>query len=68
MQGAVKRRLTVPTLVVLGGEEVFRHALDPDLYRRKADDIRIEIVDRAGHFVPEDRPEEITRLLLDFFA
>jgi pimeloyl-ACP methyl ester carboxylesterase len=68
MQGAAGRRLTVPTLVALGAEEVFRDALDPDLYREKADDIRIEIVEGSGHFIPEERPDEVTRLLLEFFA
>jgi pimeloyl-ACP methyl ester carboxylesterase len=32
-------RLTVPTLVVTGAEEMFRKIVDPDLARTKADDI-----------------------------
>jgi pimeloyl-ACP methyl ester carboxylesterase len=68
MQGAAKRRLKVPTLVAVGAEEIFRHALEPELYRRMADDIRIEVVEGSGHFIPEERPDEVTRLLLEFLA
>ena len=68
MQGAARGRLTVPTLTIMGARELFRDALDPELYRRKADDLRIELVEGTGHFMAEERPAEITRLLLEFFA
>ena len=68
MRGAGRRRLTVPTLVVMGAAELFASALEPELYRKMADDLRIELVARSGHFVPEEAPAEVTRLLLEFLA
>jgi pimeloyl-ACP methyl ester carboxylesterase len=62
------RRLTVPTLLLMGGKDLLRKALEPDLYRTKADSFRTEIVDGAGHWLMDEAPDEVTRHLLDFFA
>ena len=62
------KRLNVPTLVVMGGSELLRKALQPEVYERKGDDVRTEIVDGSGHWVMEEAPAEVTRILLDFFA
>ena len=63
-----KQRLTVPTLVMHGGEEpksVQR------LYRggeENADDLEVVTIPGGDHFLPEERPEEVSRAILDFFA
>ena len=62
------RRLTVPTLVLMGGSDLLRKGLDPEAYTRQADDIRTVVVDNAAHWLPEEQPDEVTRLLLEFFA
>jgi pimeloyl-ACP methyl ester carboxylesterase len=61
-------RITVPTLVVIGAEEMFRKVLDPDLARSKADDIRFELVHGSGHWLMEEAPDAVNELLLEFLA
>jgi pimeloyl-ACP methyl ester carboxylesterase len=69
MRGATKgKRLNVPTLVVMGGRELLMKTLQPEVYEKKGDDVRTEIVADSGHWLPEEQPEETTRILLDFFA
>jgi pimeloyl-ACP methyl ester carboxylesterase len=62
------KRLDVPTLVVMGGRDLLKKALQPEVYEKKGDDVRTAIIDDCGHWVPEEQPEELTRILLDFFA
>ena len=69
MRGAFDdRRLTVPTLVLMGGSDMLRKGLQPELYEQRADDIRTVVVDNAGHWLTEEQPDEVSRHLLDFFA
>ena len=61
------KRLGVPTLVIMGRRELLAKALQPEVYETKGDDVRTELVD-SNHWAAEERPEEVTRLLLEFFA
>ena len=61
-------RLTVPTLLVLGAREFLRRAVDEDAYRDHVDDLRVETVADSGHWLLDESPDEVARLLLDFFA
>jgi pimeloyl-ACP methyl ester carboxylesterase len=56
---------TVPTLGVFGGNEPGLD-LTEDQDKHFAGDYRREVVEGAGHFVQRERPEELTRLLLDW--
>ena len=68
MRGAFAgKRLGVPSLVIMGGRELLMSALQPETYEKRGDSVRTEVVD-SNHWIPEERPEELTRLLLDFFA
>jgi pimeloyl-ACP methyl ester carboxylesterase len=60
------RRLEVPTLVLYGQRDPI---LPPELYQgheEHADRLRAEGVPRAGHFLPEERPELVTERILEF--
>jgi pimeloyl-ACP methyl ester carboxylesterase len=67
-----RRRLTVPTLVVLGRrdqpwteENMGRVCRGPERY---ADRVEFAYVDDAAHFLTDDAPAEVAGLALDWFA
>ena len=67
-----RRRLTVPTLAVLGRrdhpwteENMERVCRSPERY---ADRVEFAYVDDAAHFVTDDAPSEVTELAVDWFA
>ncbi len=62
----VKEPIATPTLAV-GGEHLFGAAVGDNL-RSAAADLRTVVIDGCGHFVSEERPRELARLLLTFFA
>ncbi len=66
---AVRRPVNVPALQVHGSADGFlrRELADADgaaLTR----DFRFEVVDGAGHFLPEEAPDRISELLLDWLG
>lgn len=55
--------LTVPVLILWGDSDEFQDVTDG---RRLADQVpsaRFMVVKEAGHFLPEDQPEEVARLI-----
>ncbi|MDX1642939.1 MAG: alpha/beta hydrolase [Thermoanaerobaculia bacterium] len=62
------RRITVPTLLLWGRRDRF---LDPRLAEANCefcDDVRLEMLDRAGHWLQHEEPETVDRLLLEHLA
>lgn len=61
-------RLTVPTLMLHGAED--RILREPFLRGVEAygDDVTLELVPGAGHFIADEQPELVARRVLDFFA
>ncbi len=58
-------RLDVPTLIVWGEADVFQKL---EFGRRLKERMRradLVVIPGAGHFVPEDRPEEVARVIRD---
>jgi pimeloyl-ACP methyl ester carboxylesterase len=60
-----KKKLPMPVLA-LGGEFGEGDSV-LDSVKQVAEDVRGGIVERAGHFIPEERPDQLVKLMLDFF-
>ena len=65
--GYLSKRLTTPTRVLYGAEE----GLAPELlggFERNADDMRLEVVPGAAHYLVDERPQLVAERALEFFA
>jgi pimeloyl-ACP methyl ester carboxylesterase len=62
------RRLTTRTMLVMGRSDLLVKGIDRDALHERADDLRFEMIGGSGHWVLDERPAELTELLLDFFA
>jgi pimeloyl-ACP methyl ester carboxylesterase len=61
-----QRKIEVPTMVVWGAADpVLPVHLTDDLARHIAD-LRLELLDGIGHFVPEEAPDELASLIASF--
>ena len=59
-------RLRVPTLHVNGAEDPLTRAVPRDAWRPYADDMRFELLPDCGHFLAEERPDELLDRLTEF--
>ena len=63
-----RRRLAVPTLLLGGAADpVFRPAVLGG-GERFADDLRVEVLPGAGHWLPEERPDEVAAAARSLFG
>lgn len=64
---ALRRPVEVPALQVHGTRDgLMRHELADADAVALARDFRYEVIDGAGHYLPEEAPEQVTRILLDW--
>jgi pimeloyl-ACP methyl ester carboxylesterase len=61
------RRLTVPTRLVVGTKDPVAGDMG-DGYRQYADDMEVEYVQGAGHWLPDEKPQVVLERALGFFA
>ena len=61
-------RLQAPTMLVVGSLSGVVVSDDVEEFRRRKPDVRVEVVDDAGHSIQGDQPLELARLLTVFFA
>ena len=65
-QATASEPLTMPVLAV-GGDASMGAAMAVSI-RQAADDVEGAVIERCGHYVPEERPDELLALLLRFGA
>ena len=61
-------RLTTPTLLVFGTEDVVISRRMIDREHENADDLRVVLVEDCGHFIAEEQPGIVVKNALEFFA
>lgn len=63
---ATLKTITVPTLIITGGEDILTGIPDAELMQRHIPGSQMKIVANAGHYSPWEQPEEAGRLLRQF--
>jgi pimeloyl-ACP methyl ester carboxylesterase len=61
-------RLTVPTVIMAGGEDWMMPPIIHAGADRHAVDLRLRVVPGAGHFLPDERPAEVAEAARELFA
>jgi len=65
---AAGQRLAMPVLALWGDSGLPSRLPVLDIWRRYADDVRGQAVAGCGHFLPEERPDEVAGQLLAFLG
>ena len=61
-------RLRTPTRLLVGAEDPVVHPASLGGYQEFADDLAVEVVDAASHWVADERPDAVLAHALEFFA
>jgi pimeloyl-ACP methyl ester carboxylesterase len=64
----LQRRLSVPTRVLIGKKDLLYDPGLEELLRMNADDVEVEALDDASHFLPEEKSELVRDRVLEFLA
>jgi pimeloyl-ACP methyl ester carboxylesterase len=59
-------KLEIPTFIVWGREDVFQPIHYGARLAAAMPHARFEVVEHAGHFLPEDHPEALAAYIADF--
>jgi pimeloyl-ACP methyl ester carboxylesterase len=63
-RGDRSARLSIPSLLLMGGASPLRRVLDP----QPSHNLRVQSIPRAGHFLPEEAPESVLAQAVPFLA
>ncbi|MFQ5803413.1 MAG: alpha/beta fold hydrolase [Candidatus Methylomirabilales bacterium] len=66
IRAAEIERLTVPVLILWGNADDFQGVMIGQTLADQLPSARLVVVKDAGHFLPEDQPEEVARLMRAF--
>jgi pimeloyl-ACP methyl ester carboxylesterase len=61
------RRLSVPTRLLTGEADPVAQAAALDGFQSFADDMTLEVVEKSGHFIAEERPEVVLQAARELF-
>jgi pimeloyl-ACP methyl ester carboxylesterase len=59
-------KLELPTLIIWGAEDVFQPIKAGERLAQTMENGRFEVLERAAHFLPEDDPDALARLIAAF--
>jgi 3-oxoadipate enol-lactonase len=60
------KHINLPTLIVMGEEDMFATPADGELMRQNIPNSRLKRIPKAGHYAPWERPEAVAPLLRQF--
>ncbi|HVM92091.1 MAG TPA: alpha/beta fold hydrolase [Terriglobales bacterium] len=60
------KHINMPTLIVIGEEDVFSTAAGGELMRQNIPGSRLKMIPKAGHYAPWERPEAVAPVLRQF--
>src|SRR5271165_213815 len=60
------KTINVPTLIVMGEEDVLSTAADGELMRQNILGSQLKLVPKAGHYAPWEQPEAVGKILRQF--
>jgi pimeloyl-ACP methyl ester carboxylesterase len=59
------RKIEMPALFMAGTRDSTMRWMSPDVMKGRVADLRVELVEGAGHWLQQERPDEVNRGLLD---
>lgn len=62
------RRVTAPTLLVWGAEDLLVPAVYAEEFRSRIDDAQVEIIEHACHYPYVEQREAVSRRVLEFLG
>ena len=62
------RRITAPTLIVAGAQDGLVPTVYAETFAAEIPGARLEIIDGAAHWLPYEKPDELTALVRDFLG
>ncbi len=60
------KHFNLPTLIIMGEEDSLASAADGELMRQNIPGSRVNVIPKAGHYAPWERPEAVAPLLRQF--
>jgi pimeloyl-ACP methyl ester carboxylesterase len=60
------KRISVPTLIVIGEEDEFSTVADGEMMRQNIPGARLKVIPKAGHYAPWEQPEPLGTVLRQF--
>jgi 3-oxoadipate enol-lactonase len=60
------KTINVPTLIVMGGEDVLATVADGELMRQNIAGSQLKLIPKAGHYSPWEQPEAVGKILRQF--
>jgi pimeloyl-ACP methyl ester carboxylesterase len=61
------RKVELPALFIAGARDPAIKWMPPEVMQGRVTDLRVELVDGAGHWIQQERPDEVNRALLELF-
>ena len=60
------KTINVPTLIVIGDEDIVATPADGELMRQHITGSQLKIIPKAGHFAPWEQPDAVGKVLRQF--